>query len=496
MSSAERFGSSLGGSGSLGSSDFSRAGGGRGNDFSSSYFSGGDISRPSAGTRPSGGRVPSSGAERPSAGTRPSAGSGATQLSSGNRPGKGTAAGTRLSQKPSTDTRPSRGEAGTRPGKPSQLPGKGSGNFLGAAAAGAGIGAGAAGGIGDRGGNLASGRPSAGQRPTRPEQRPNWSQRSQNRDSQWRNRVDSRNDAWSKRSEQRQQRRDDFQKNRDQRWDKLESAREDRQEWRDQRREDWQQHREDLWDYRADRAEEIWDNAQDFYDDIFDDAWWGSWGWGGYWPYYPVDPWWWWGTPGWAPVASYIDVSSEPIYEDYGMNVVYEDDTVYVDNQPVPVEQRDGPIMDAAENVEQPPAPMPPPDPKQKGEWMPLGVFALTQEERGDPVMFFQLSINKEGVISGAFQSTLSDDSKQVAGKLDKKTQLVAWRIGENGQTIYETSLANLTQDVSPVVIHFKRTMAQTWLLVRMPQPAPAGQAQKLPTAPKAPPPLKAGKAS
>ena len=43
------------------------------------------------------------------------------------------------------------------------------------------------------------------------------------------------------------------------------------------------------------------------------------------------------------------------------------------------------------------------------------------------------------------------------------------------------TSLANLTQDVSPLAIHFGTTRTQTWLLVRMPEPAPAGQPQKLP---------------
>jgi hypothetical protein len=122
---------------------------------------------------------------------------------------------------------------------------------------------------------------------------------------------------------------------------------------------------------------------------------------------------------------------------------------------------------------------------------MPLGVFALAQEQRGDPVMFFQLSVNREGVISGAFQSTLSNDSKQVAGKVDKASQRVSWRIGDNGKTIYETTLANLTQEVSAVVVHFDTNRTQTWLLVRMPEPAPAGQEQKLPQAPKSPPPLK-----
>ena len=185
-------------------------------------------------------------------------------------------------------------------------------------------------------------------------------------------------------------------------------------------------------------------------------------------------------------------VPSEPVYTDYGMNVIYEGDTVYVDGQAMPTEQYDGPILKAAQTVEQPPPPLPPSDPKQPGDWMPLGVFALAQEERGDPVMFFQLSINREGVITGAFQSTLTNESKQIAGKVDKATQRAAWRIGDNGNTIYETTLANLTQEVSAIAIHFDTKRTQTWLLVRMPAPAPAGQEQKLPQAPKSPPPLKA----
>ena len=95
---------------------------------------------------------------------------------------------------------------------------------------------------------------------------------------------------------------------------------------------------------------------------------------------------------------------------------------------------------------------------------------------------------------SSSFQSTLTNDSKPVAGKVDKTNQRVAWRIGDNGKTIYETTRANLTEEVSPIAIHFDSTRTQTWLLVRMPEPAPAGQAQRLPVAPKAPPPLKVAK--
>jgi hypothetical protein len=95
----------------------------------------------------------------------------------------------------------------------------------------------------------------------------------------------------------------------------------------------------------------------------------------------------------------------------------------------------------------------------------------------------------------GAYQSMLTDDQRPMAGQIDKASQGAAWRIGDNTETIFESSLANLTQDVSPVAIHFGKTRTQTWLLVSMPEPAPAGEPQKLPEAPKVPPPLKTAKA-
>jgi hypothetical protein len=254
-----------------------------------------------------------------------------------------------------------------------------------------------------------------------------------------------------------------------------------------------------LWDYRADRAEEIWDNARDFYDGVFDDRWWGTCGWGGAWVgHYPVNPWWWWAPAAFGAAAAFVDVMTpDPIYIDYGMNVVYEDDIVYVDNQPIPAEQYTQPITELAVNIEQPLPPMPPAEPAPgvqpatAEEWLPLGVFALAQEEKGDPTMFLQISVNRAGVISGAYISTITGDQRPIAGQVDKNSQRVAWRIGENTETIFGTSLANLTQEVSPIAIHFGKGQTQIWLLVRVPEPAASGQPQKLPEAPKTPPPLK-----
>ena len=135
-------------------------------------------------------------------------------------------------------------------------------------------------------------------------------------------------------------------------------------------------------------------------------------------------------------------------------------------------------MIELAENVEQPP----PPAPAEEGkpaEWMPLGVFALAQEEKGEPVMFFQISVNREGVISGGYENAISGDQKMIAGQVDKETQNVAWRIGDNKDTMFTTTLANLTQDVSTVAIHFDRDRVQTWLLVRMPEPPPPANRRK-----------------
>jgi hypothetical protein len=338
---------------------------------------------------------------------------------------------------------------------------------------------------GDRLGQGAGGDRRGDRQAQRPEQRENWSERSQNRNDNWNQRVDNRSESMDQRRENGQQRRDDFQKNQEGRWDNLENSRNDRQDWRDQNRDDWQDHRKDMWDYRSDRADQIWDNCGDFYDDCFDDRWWGGCGWGaGYVGHYPANPWWWWRPITWAAATTFVYAAApppQPVYIDYGTTVVQEGETVYVDNKPIPAEKYNEPVINLAVNVEQPPPPLPPAGQGKPAEWMPLGVFALAQEEKGDPVMFFQISVSRDGKISGGYESTLTGDQKPIAGQVDKETQSVAWRIGDNIETVFATSLANLTLDVSTIAIHFGKDRVQNWLLVRLPEPPPADQPPKAP---------------
>jgi hypothetical protein len=115
------------------------------------------------------------------------------------------------------------------------------------------------------------------------------------------------------------------------------------------------------------------------------------------------------------------------------VNVVYQGDEVFVDGQPAARAQEYSQQAIALANTpaEQPPLPAPP-ETGQPAEWLPMAVSALDQEENGDAYMFFQISIDKNGVATGAYQNVLSGEKAPISGQVDKKTQRVAWKIGSN----------------------------------------------------------------
>jgi hypothetical protein len=101
-----------------------------------------------------------------------------------------------------------------------------------------------------------------------------------------------------------------------------------------------------------------------------------------------------------------------------------------------------------------------------------LGVWALTQEEKGDAVMFYQLAVNKQGEVSGAYSNVLTGETSPVTGSVDFETQRVAWRTGSSDTTAMEANLAGLTKDFTPVFVHYGTGQTQEWLLVRMEDPS------------------------
>ena len=186
---------------------------------------------------------------------------------------------------------------------------------------------------------------------------------------------------------------------------------------------------------------------------------WGRWG-------FYRHPWrTWWRPAAWVGLTGWIRYAwSDPIYYDYGGNVYYENNTVYVDGQEV---------CSAAEYAEQiaAVADSVPEDIPEDIEWMSLGTFALVEEEQEEPTMFLQLAVSKDGIIGGTYRNTDTNSVENVEGMVDKASQRAAWTIGDNKDTVLETGICNLTEDETAVLVHFGPEQTQQWLLVRLEEP-------------------------
>lgn len=173
-----------------------------------------------------------------------------------------------------------------------------------------------------------------------------------------------------------------------------------------------------------------------------------------------------WGTASWAACSTYCGYPAQPIYYDYGTNVVYQGDSVYVDGEAVATqaqyEQQAVTIADTGKQAAV----------TKEEEWMPLGVFAMVQGEQVNGNDLFQLAVNKAGMIRGNYYNALSDVTQPVYGAVDKKTQRAAWTVGDRKEPIYEAGFANLTKSETTMLVHFGKDHTQQWTLIRLEQPA------------------------
>lgn len=190
----------------------------------------------------------------------------------------------------------------------------------------------------------------------------------------------------------------------------------------------------------------------------------------------------WWTVPTWAIATNWFTWStpatwSEPAYYDYGSggNVVYQDNSVYIGGEEVATaEEFAMSAMDLA-TVEPPETE----EEAEQAEWLPLGTFAVSTDERDtDPNMTVQLAVNKEGIVAGTLYHIDTDEAQSVQGAVDRETQRVAIRLGESDEIVAETGLYNLTQDEAPVLVHFGPDRTENYLLVRLEAPDEAAAAE------------------
>ena len=192
---------------------------------------------------------------------------------------------------------------------------------------------------------------------------------------------------------------------------------------------------------------------------FYDGGWYGGRGWYGA----HFGAWWpggWWGGYGWGMGAGLLTglAWSElagwggyaaPVAYNYGTNVCYQDDGVYVQGERV---------GSAAEYAQQAAtlAAAGGADAKiaADDQWRPLGVFALARSEETNPSTFLSLAIDKAGLLRGTYYDAVSDSTQNITGKVDKKTQKAAWTIGDKKTPIYEAGLTNLLEKQATILVH------------------------------------------
>jgi hypothetical protein len=184
---------------------------------------------------------------------------------------------------------------------------------------------------------------------------------------------------------------------------------------------------------------------------------------------WPNRPWaYWWGPATWIALSSWVPWGwGTPLYYDYGSNFYYADDYVYFKgrrlasapeyyNQAVR-------IIDKAPKITD-----------DKDQWMPLGVFAVTQEANKPSNMVLQLAVNKEGAIQGTYFNSEDNTAKPIKGMVDKESQRAVWTFADKNENavIMETGIYNLTKDETGVLVHLGKERTQEWLLVRLNEPS------------------------
>jgi hypothetical protein len=75
------------------------------------------------------------------------------------------------------------------------------------------------------------------------------------------------------------------------------------------------------------------------------------------------------------------------------------------------------------------------------------------------------------GVMRGNYYNAVNDSTTPVYGSLDKKTQRLAWAIGDKKTPVYESGLYNLTLDQSTLLAHFSPERTEQYNLFRLEQP-------------------------
>ena len=174
-----------------------------------------------------------------------------------------------------------------------------------------------------------------------------------------------------------------------------------------------------------------------------------------------------WNWATWPAIGTWFGYADtvQPFSYDYGTDITYENNNVYYGGQSVGTTaeyyQQSASLADAGSQAKV----------SNDGDWLPLGVFALTKSGHDESNVTIQLAVNKQAIVRGNYTDTFTDQPLEIHGSVDKKSQRVAFTIGDKKTTVFETGLYSLTKDEMPLLIQFGKDRTEQWLLVRLKQP-------------------------
>ena len=170
--------------------------------------------------------------------------------------------------------------------------------------------------------------------------------------------------------------------------------------------------------------------------------------------------------PGYSGLARAFGMAAAPVAYDYGGNVVVQPDAVYVNGDvvgtPQEYAQQTSAIASAGQSAE----------PAADSKWLPLGVFAVVEGDATSSDDIFQLTVNPQGIIRGNYNNVRTNQVESISGSVDTKTQRTAWTIGDDQSPVYEAGLANLTKDITPMLVITADGQSHQMSLIRLPQPS------------------------
>lgn len=184
----------------------------------------------------------------------------------------------------------------------------------------------------------------------------------------------------------------------------------------------------------------------------------------------------WWRPATWGFLVGFATgvIQPNPIIYDWGSSTTYfNNNVIFVGGQTYSPDDFYNTAAAVVQNI--------PEDLPEDTQWMPLGVFAITQGDQPNVDLVLQLAITNQGIIGGSYYNASTDKLRPIKGMVDKTTQRAIWRFadGKNQDIVMEAGIYNLTQEQAQALIHFGDDLTQQWTLVRLTDPQESAASQK-----------------